>query len=227
LRRIEPFLYSRRNIVGSALAIFGLGMLFLGVTSGLIGLGAVVGLYAVGYLATPPERGVSLTLFDTQDTRDMTQGLQKLLASIQGRVSDDVYRKVGSIAHSIVVTLPQNGGGIDPADPNVNLIRQTAISYLPEALNAYLAIPRIYAERRPVDGAKTAHDVLMDQLNVMDTRLHETADAIAKNDTDRLMSNVRFLQERFADSALQLDQAKVGAKAAADSDASSDGPRVV
>jgi hypothetical protein len=221
--RIEPFLYSRRNIVGSALALFGLGLLFLGITSGIIGLGVVAGLYAVGYLATPPERGVSLTLFDTQDTRDMSQGLQKLLNSIQGRVSDDVYQKVGSIAHSIVMTLPQNGTGIDPADPNVNLIRQTALSYLPEALNAYLAIPRIYAERRPVDGTKTAHDVLMDQLDVMDTRLRETADAIAKNDTDRLMSNVRFLQERFANSSLELDPAK----AAASAPGGSDGPKVV
>ena len=32
----------------------------------------------------------------------------------------------------------------------------------------------------------------MDQLNVMDAKLREAADAIAKNDTDRLMANVAF-----------------------------------
>jgi len=205
--RIEPFLYSRRNLVGSALGLVGLGLLFFGLTSGVVGLGVVAGLYAIGYLVTPGERGVSLNLFSTQDTKDIRTGLEKLLASIRYRVSDDVFQKVGSIAHSIVMTLPDDDRGVDPADPNVNLVRQTALSYLPEALNAYLAIPRMYAERRPVDGNKTAHDILMDQLNVMDSKLDEVAEAIARNDTDRLLANARFIQERFADSQLQLTNA--------------------
>jgi len=208
--RIEPFVYSRRNIVGSALALVGLGLIALGITGGVIGLGVVAGLYAIGYLVTPPERGLALTLFNTEDTRDIRAGLDRLLRSIRYRVADDVFQKCGSIAHSIVMTLPANGAGIDPADPNVNLVRQTALSYLPQALDAYLAIPRIYAERKVLDSGKTAHDVLMDQLNVMDARMRNVADAIAKNDTDRLMSNVRFLQERFAESALQVAGAKAG-----------------
>jgi hypothetical protein len=219
-KRVEPFIYSRKNIVGSALGLVGLALLFFGVTGGIVGLGVVAGLYAIGYLVTPPERGLALTLFNTEDTRDIRAGLDKLLSSIRYRVADDIFQKCGSIAHSIVMTLPANGAGIDPADPNVNLIRQTALSYLPQALDAYLAIPRIYAERRQLDNGKTAHDVLMDQLNVMDAKLHDVADAVAKNDTDRLMSNVRFLQERFADSQLQV----AGVKAAATDTTSGDSP---
>ncbi len=191
-------------------------MLLFGITSGAIGLVVVAGLYAIGYLVTPPERGLRLSLFNTEDTRDIRSGLERLLSSIRFRVADDVFQKVGSIAHSIVVTLPADGGGVDRADPNVNLVRQTALSYLPEALNAYLAIPRLYAERRPVADGKTAHDVLMNQLNVMDAKMHEVADAIAKNDTDRLMANVRFLQDRFADSALQVSANKAGAADSSD-----------
>ena len=211
LHRIEPFLYSRKNIAGCLLAVGGLALYFLGITGGLIGLGVIAGLYAIGYLVVPPERGVAVTLFNTQDTRDITEGLNKLLVSIRFRVADDVYNEVGSIAHAIVETLPSNGTGINPADPNVNLIRQTALSYLPQALDAYLAIPRLYAERRPVQDGKTAHDILMDQLNLMDTKMKEMANAIAQNDTDRLLANARFVQERFASSSLQLTSAKVGA----------------
>jgi len=143
-----------------------------------------------------------VTYAATADGREIRNGLERLLLATNSRVADDVYQKVGSIAHSIVVTLPEDGSGIDRTDPNINLVRQTALSYLPEALNAYLAIPRVYAERRPVEGGRTAHDLLMEQLTVMDERMHEVADAIAKNDTDKLLANVRFLQERFSSSQL-------------------------
>ena len=208
-RRIEPFLYSRKNIAGSLLGIGGLALLFLGVTSGVIGLAVVAGLYGIGYLVVPPERGLAVTLFGTQDTHDITDGLTRLLGGIRNRVADDVYMEVGSICHSIVETLPQNGTGIDPADPNVNLIRQTALNYLPQALDAYLAIPRMYAEGRPVQDGKTPHDILMDQLNLMDSKMKEMANALAQNDTERLLANARFVQERFASSSLQLTPAKV------------------
>jgi len=223
LHRLEPFLYSRKNIAGCLLGIGGLALLFLGVTSGVLGLGVVAGLYAIGYLVVPPERGLAVTLFNTEDTKDITSGLSRLLSSIQFRVADDVYNEVGSIAHSIVLTLPSNGTGIDPADPNVNLIRQTALSYLPQALDAYLAIPRIFAERRPVQDGKTAHDILLEQLNLMNTKMKEVANDIAQNDTERLLANARFVQERFASSALQL----APATATAAPDQGSDGSKIV
>lgn len=221
-KRIEPFLYSRKNIAGSLLGIGGLALIFLGVTSGVIGLAVVAGLYGIGYLVVPPERGLAVTLFGTQDTHDITDGLTRLLGSIRNRVADDVYNEVGSICRSIVETLPQNGTGIDPADPNVNLIRQTALNYLPQALDAYLAIPRMYAEGRKVQDSKTPHDILMDQLNLMDSKMKEMANAIAQNDTELLLANARFVQERFASSSLQLTPAKVGI-----SSEGSDGTKIV
>jgi len=151
---------------------------------------------------------------------NIDDALRRLLVTINGRVADDVFQKVGSICYAIDQTLPSRDRGLDPTDPNVNLMRQTAVSYLPDALSAYLAIPRVYAEQRPVQGNKTAHDLLMDQLNVMDEKIHDVADAIARNDTERLIANVRFLQERYATSA--LDPASVSA----DSDASA-GPAAV
>ncbi|HEY5519050.1 MAG TPA: hypothetical protein VIK08_00180 [Candidatus Limnocylindrales bacterium] len=220
--RIEPILYSRKNIAGCLLALGGLALYFLGITSGLIGLAVIAGLYGIGYLVVPPERGLAVTLFGTEDTHDITNGLTRLLASIRFRVADDVYNEVGSICHAIVETLPANGTGINPADPNVNLIRQTALSYLPQALDAYLAIPRLYAERRTVQDGKTAHDILMDQLNLMDSKMKEMANAIAQNDTERLLANARFVQDRFASSALQLTPASVAAAAQG-----SDGTKIV
>ncbi len=185
------------------MAVVGLGLLAVGLTSGVVGVGIVAGLYAIGFLAARPETGLRLSLFETDDASQIRSGLERLLSSIRFRVSDDVYQRVGAIAYEIVQTLPTNGRDLDATDPNVNIIRQTALNYLPQALDAYLAIPRIYAERRQVSGDKTPHDILMEQLNLMADKMRETADDIARNDTERLLVNARFLQERFANNSLE------------------------
>jgi hypothetical protein len=224
-RKLELFLSSRRNIAGCILGLAGIGLFAFGITSGIVGVGIVAGLYALGYLAAGPESGLRLTFFESDDSDQIRKGLERLLYTIRNRVADDVYQRVGGICYSIVQTLPTNGRANDPTDPNVNLIRQTALNYLPQALDAYLSIPRIYAERRPVAGGKTPHDILMDQLNLMDTKMREAAEDIARNDTERLLTNARFLQERFATSALEPSAVAVGA--ATTSGHAQDGPHIL
>jgi hypothetical protein len=159
---------------------------------------------------------VATTLYATMDSEDIENNLRKLLISIYGRVSDDIFARVGSICHSIVETLPKKGESYDSTDPNIHLVSRTALDYLPQALNAYLAIPRIYAERRPLPSGQTPHDVLLEQLNVMDAKLNDVREDIERNDTERLMSNVRFLQEKFAGSKLEQTPVSVGANGSAD-----------
>jgi len=210
LHRIEPFLYSRKNIAGTILGLAGVGLMVLGITSGVVGLGVIAGLFAIGYLAVPPERGLRWAPLGTQDTREITEELQRLMISLRFRVADDIFNKVGSIAHQIAETLPKDGGPIDATDPNLILIRQTALDYLPRALNAYLAVPRIYAERRRIANGRTPHDVLLEQLDLMDQKMREVADDIAAHDTEQLLAHGRFLQQRFADSTLEVTPERVG-----------------
>ena len=214
--RIEPLLYSRRNLVGSALALFGLGMLFLGVTSGVIGLGVVAGLYAIGYLVTPGERGVSLNFFSTQDTTDITKGLERLLASIRYRVSDDVFQKVGSIAYSIVLTLPNDGQRRRSSRPE----RQPDSSnraQLPAPGARCVSVHSPYLCRTAiVDNGRRAHQILMDQFDLMDRRCRRRP--THRHERHRAAAvQRRFLQERFADSALELANAAHQRESAASS----------
>ena len=207
-RSIEAFLYSRRNIVGCLLAIGGLALHFAGLVTTAIWLPIVVGLYLIGVLLVPGERGLDLALDANGSTADVRAGRNRLLAVIKGRVPDDIYARVTSIRDSIMVTLSTNGGGNGSgssiADPNMYLIRQTALSYLPEALNSYMALPRLYATRS-LGGRQSAHDLLLGQLNLMDRKKQEVADAFVQHDTDRLEAHGRFLAEKFASSSLQID----------------------
>ena len=207
MRGLEAYLYSRRNIAGSLLALGGLGLYFLGLIGGLAWIPIVAGLYAIGVLLVPGEKGLEMRLGAAQDAAQVKEGLERLLRGIRGKVADDIYEKVVSIQGSILATLAVEGAVGDAVDPNVYLIRQTALSYLPEALNTYLRLPRLMAERRSVADGRTPHDVLLEQLDLMDRRLADVADDMARHDSDRLLANGRFLAEKFGTSSLEIDEA--------------------
>ena len=134
-------------------------------------------------------------------------GLDRLQRSLRGRVADDLYEKVANIEASILATLEVEGTAGDAVDPNVYLIRQTALTYLPEAFSTYLRLPRLMAERRRVADGRTPHDVLLDRLDLMDRRLADVADDMARHNSDRLLANGRFLAEKFGTGSLEIDEA--------------------
>jgi hypothetical protein len=206
MRGLEAYLYSRRNIVGSLLALGGLGLYFAGLIGGLAWIPIVAGLYAIGVLLVPGEKGLEMRLGAAQDAAQVKEGLERLLRGIRGKVADDLYEKVVSIQGSILATLEVEGTAGDTIDPNVYLIRQTALSYLPEAFSTYLRLPRLMAERRRVADGRTPHDVLLEQLDLMDRRLADVADDMARHDSDRLLANGRFLAEKFGTSSLEIDE---------------------
>ena len=157
-----------------------------------------------------------------QDAAAVRDGLQRLLDALRGKVADDLYAKVVSIQGSILGTLEIEGAAGDAADPNVYLIRQTALAYLPDAFATYLRMPRLMAERRAIAGGQTPHDVLLEQLDLMDHRLVEVADDMARHDSDKLLANGRFLAEKFGVSSLRLDAGAVPADASGPAAAAAD-----
>jgi hypothetical protein len=204
LRRIEPFLYSRRNIVGSALALGGLALFFGGLVGGLTWLPIVGGLYLIGVLLVPGEPGLDLRLDAAGDLAAVQSGLDRLLGNVRGKIADDLYARISSIRDAILQILKAEDSSIGAGDPNVYLIRQTALDYLPAALKAYLAVPRLYAERRLLAGGRTPHDVLLEQLTLMDGRMQEVLEDVLRHDSDRLLAQGRFIAEKFARSGLEI-----------------------
>lgn len=73
----------------------------------------------------------------------------------------------------------------------------TATDYLPEAIGAYLRLPRDWADSRPVDRGKTSLLLLIDQLDLLATTMDAIYDAANTTDAAALISHGRFLQERF------------------------------
>ena len=73
----------------------------------------------------------------------------------------------------------------------------TATDYLPEAIGAYLRLPRDWADSRPVDGGKTSLLILIDQLDLLSSTMNAIYDAANTTDAAALITHGRFLKARF------------------------------
>ena len=201
--RVRRFLGSAGHLLGMLFAIVGVVLLDAGLIGGIEGFAVIALLYATGYFIAARPR---LTAFGSSRGKDATRiqaSLDELVSAIRMRVADDIYRRVVSIRDAVMFTL-DHAGETDQTDPDIYLVRKTAITYLPEALEAYLALPRSYAERQPIEGGRTSHDLLLDQLNLMDVRTRRVAEEVIKRDSQNLVKHGRFLSDRYQDSSLEV-----------------------
>lgn len=203
MRKPSPlllFLYSNANIVGSLLGLLGLGLYFLGVIH-QFWLPIIIGLYLIGVLATPKNPTVELQLRNQLSADDIRAGLEELVHKVQGKLPQEVLARVNSIKDSILEVLPQMmalGGG----DYNIYLIQQTALDYLPSALESYLNLPKAYANLQPIKDGKTAKQLLVEQLDLLDGEMKQVVQEVYQNDTQKLIAHGRFLQDKFQKSLL-------------------------
>ena len=205
-QRLLIYLYSTKNIVGSGLALLGLVLFFTGIVGALWPV-IVIGLYLIGFLVAPATPDVDLK--NGFDPNDVQKALDQEVRMINGRVPADVLAKVQSIQQIILGILPRSGS-LPPGSPELFVVQRTASEYLPTALQSYLNLPRAYATLHPVQDGKTPKQVLMDQLTLLESKMSEVADDVHRNDTDRLLANGRFLEERFGRSALALPGSSTG-----------------
>ncbi|HET9655235.1 MAG TPA: hypothetical protein VFP72_07765 [Kineosporiaceae bacterium] len=127
---------------------------------------------------------------------ELLAAVDRIVPEIQGRVPGMVESRVTRIVATLRDTIPrldQLGGGSRDA----HSVMATVTSYLPEALGAYLRLPRSFADRRPVEGGKTSLMVLVDQLDLLSATMDQIFDAVCRSDAEALVAHGRFLAEKF------------------------------
>jgi hypothetical protein len=120
----------------------------------------------------------------------------------------DIQVKVEQIRRKVDVLLGY-ANRFPPFSQDLYLVRQTASDYLPRTISAYLALTRETAEKPMTATGQTAHQELKAQLDLLDGKLDDIAQDLERQDTDRLLANRRFLEQRFGqrDPALNVDVA--------------------
>ena len=199
-QRILLYIYSNKNIVGSALGLAGLLIYFVGFID-RFWLLIVVGLYFIGVLATPRSPTYQLQLRKQLTADEIRYGLNELVRKIRSKVPDDILTRVESIKTTIFEILPYILD-LDSADHDVYTIRQTALDYLPETLENYLNLPPAYRNIHPIKDGKNAKQLLIEQLDLLDRSMNEIADDFYRNDTQQLLVHGRFLADRFKEPGL-------------------------
>ena len=149
---------------------------------------------AVPHVPTGPELIATVDAFEA----DAVARAQK------GQLPEAVLARVLRICATVretVPRIPELGAG----SPQAHSVIATATSYLPEALGAYLRLPRSFADRRPVDGGKTSLMVLIDQLDLLASTMDDISDAASRSDAAALVAHGRFLAEKFGHSSLNIE----------------------
>jgi hypothetical protein len=151
-----------------------------------------------GRKRTPPAPA-----FVAPEITDPLVELAELEAHIAGKVPPTVAARVERIAATVRVTMPRLGQ-LGLGSQQAYTVVATATSYLPEAVGAYLRLPRAWADKRAVSGGKTSLMVLCDQLDLLAFKMDEIFDAICRADADALIAHGRFLAEKFGTSPLTV-----------------------
>ena len=128
-------------------------------------------------------------------------GLQR---AVVGKVPDMVVARIDRIANIVAQTVPRLGN-LGPGSRQAHDVLRTATSYLPEAVTAYMRLPRSFADHRRVSGGKTSLAVLCDQLDLLGSKMDDVFDAVNRADADALIAHGRFLAEKFGSGTLAID----------------------
>lgn len=77
------------------------------------------------------------------------------------------------------------------------LVRQTALDYLPGAVDAYLRLPASLADSAPLDGDKTGKDLLLEQLSMLRGAVEGVLENVARAEGSHLLAHKRFLEDKL------------------------------
>jgi hypothetical protein len=180
----------------------------LGSVPAAIGIVVAAPVFAAAYFSVHAIRrhrktSVALSAVVDEDAETLA-ALDRLLAQVHGKVPSTVEARVQRVANTVRQTIPrldQLGTGSEQA----HAVLRTATSYLPEAVAAYMRLPRDFADRRAVSNGKTSLTILCDQLDLLGSKMDDVFDAACRADADALIAHGRFLAEKFSSGALALD----------------------
>jgi len=132
---------------------------------------------------------------------DLLAALDRTEAMVGGGVVPSlVVSRVKRITDTVRQTLPRLRN-LGLGSPEAYSVMATATDYLPEAVGAYLRLPRQWADTRPIENGKTSLMLLIDQLDLLGGTMDKILDAVVRVDAEALIVHGRFLQAKFGPAA--------------------------
>lgn len=115
---------------------------------------------------------------------------------LEGNAPTPVLARVLRITTVVRAILPRLANlGLDSQDAYT--VVATATDYLPESVAGYLALPRDWADTRPVANGKSSLLLLVDQLDLLSLTISRMYDATNRMDAAGLVAQGAFLSTKF------------------------------
>lgn len=203
--RAALFLYSSGNILGSVLALGGLGLYFAGIIDSGWGF-IVAGLYLVGFFGMPARAAETALGPERFNEDNLVEALENTLKEIGPKLPEPARAQLVSIKQTVEGLVPALKSLEQESQLDLHsrvTVMSTITRYLPETLSAYLKLPPAFARVHHGSSGKNAQTLLTEQLTALNTQLQKVAENAYAHDVERLIVNGRFLQDRFG-SAPQL-----------------------
>lgn len=198
LDRFQHFLTSRQNLVGVTLAASGAAVALSPLVPVAFVAAAPV-LYGLGVWLTPRSATYELKLqqVSADEIKDELNRLYTQTRRKLTKVQLERFRRIRDTIFELLDVIPD----VNSADQNVFIVRQTAQTYLPNALKSYLSLPPGQRNLTPLRSGKTASELLDEQLELLEKEVEQIAIAYHKNDAQNLIAHGRFLEARFKDAS--------------------------
>ncbi len=204
---LSPANWSALALATTALALKALGFI------GIAGLPIAALGYAAGFtigglwFGFPKLQGPMWDeALEFTDEGDAREAMSRALAGVRGLVEYNPENRLPASLQASALTLCKSLESLlaqwERSKGALSLqegfhARHIAISYLPEALKAYLSIPAQYASTRVLQDGKTAQDIFRDTLTELEGKVRELADDLASQDAHAFLVHSRFLQDKF------------------------------
>jgi hypothetical protein len=205
-QRLMLFLYSTNNIAGCVSAFCGLALFFTGVIDAYW-WAIIAGLYAAGALGWPRSDLAQTAERAELSTEMLAEQVRRLIDSVAKGLPKEAVDALRSIQSTLSELLPRlkelRDRGVISAKDSFTVL-ETVRRYLPDTLAAYLRLPKFYAQVQTLGDGRTASQILLDQLKVLDTSLKDVAKSAFTGDAEALITNGRFLETKFAEKAAFL-----------------------
>jgi hypothetical protein len=119
------------------------------------------------------------------------------------RLPDDASAALGRILDALDQIVAR-WDDLGSAPDQRHTVESMIVDYLPTSLQTYVNLPRTFALSSRVEGQRTAHEELLDQLGILETESARIRDALYAREVDKLGDQGRFLREKFGRSSLEL-----------------------
>lgn len=203
--KLQKFLFSNKNIVGLICASIVVCLGFAGIVKHLWPLVALIS-YAFGYLVGPKEKEVVFYHIKGESMTDYIGFLHKFLRSSidSDKLPIEAKEVLQNITKNAVelLTFLQTKDSVDHSSEEMINLKSIFDNYIPNLINQFSRLPSHYANNVKTSMGKTAKDMLLEQLNLLEHKIQEISYGIYEDDVTALKVNGRFLKEKFENNDL-------------------------